>query len=299
MSNKRLHSLKICCIQPLTYLIQFKSFFLLMLILCFSDRAIKLIKSIYHLNVKVPPFWRINADSSALMLFQFPDMLFKRMGNYTFLAILIGLFLAIKIIWLWPASDIRRMHREERGRFGLLAALSAIGWRQLAWYPMALIVWCCAIIAWCALSFFICRFGWQHHHSGAWLWGLGIAIGAMVPMLFAGFSFSSRLAVNSIGTFGQKLRLLFKLFTSWRVAWRSWLFYFVWMVLEALFITTTTIYILTKMDSNITRFILAALLATPFYAYLEMASFKFFLIVYEKLPLVRQEYDRYYQQNNF
>jgi hypothetical protein len=38
----------------------------------------------------------------------------------------------------------------------------------------------------------------------------------------------------------------------------------------------------------------AALSATPVYAYLKMASFKFFLEAYHEYDSVRQEYHRYY-----
>jgi len=47
-------------------------------------------------------------------------------------------------------------------------------------------------------------------------------------------------------------------------------------------------------DSFWPRIAVAALSATPVYAYLKMASFKFFLEAYHGYDLVRQEYHRYY-----
>jgi hypothetical protein len=57
-------------------------------------------------------------------------------------------------------------------------------------------------------------------------------------------------------------------------------------------------YILMTLDNFILRILLAALLATPVYSYLKMASFKFFLVLYERFALVKQEYDSYYRQIN-
>ena len=49
------------------------------------------------------------------------------------------------------------------------------------------------------------------------------------------------------------------------------------------------------MDNFWIRMLIAALSATPVYAYLKMASFKFFLFTYSRFPLVREEYQTYFQ----
>lgn len=38
------------------------------------------------------------------------------------------------------------------------------------------------------------------------------------------------------GRFGEKLRLFFMLFTDWRVAWTSWVFFLARILLETLFV---------------------------------------------------------------
>ena len=88
------------------------------------------------------------------------------------------------------------------------------------------------------------------------------------------------------------------LFFDWRIAWGSWLFYCLRIIIEVVFVVAVPAYILMTVNSFTLRILLAALLATPVYSYLKMASFKFFLILYEKYPLVQQEYESYYQQIN-
>ncbi len=283
--------LKFITLQPLADLLNYKSFLLLMFFLCSADRFIKLIKGAYHLNLKLPPFWRVDPELSARMLFKFPGMIWKQMGSEHLMLAVAGLFLLKKLLWLWPASDLRRRHRKERGRFAIFGSLGAIGWKAPVWYLLALLAWCAAIAGWCAICFNICRFGWQRHPGGGWVWGLGIVLGVTLPWIWAGFSFASKLAVNAAGSPLEKLGLLFKTISAWRVAWRAWLFYLAWMSLELLFISLTTTFILSKITPGNLRLLLAIMLAAPFYAYLETAAFKLFLVVFKEYPAIRQDYE--------
>ncbi|MBI5551013.1 MAG: hypothetical protein HY911_05840 [Desulfobacterales bacterium] len=283
--------LKFITLQPLTDLLNYKSFLLLMFFLCCADRLIKLIKGAYHLNLKLPPFWRMDPELSARMLFKFPGLIWKQMGAEHLMLAVAGLFLLNKLLWLWPASDLRRMHRNARGRFAIFGSLRSIGWKAPAWYCLALPVWCAVIAGWCAVCFYICRFGWQRHPSGGWAWVLGIILGVTLPWIWAGFSFASKLAVNAAGSSLEKIGLLFKTVSAWPVAWRAWLFYLAWMGLELLFISLTTTFILSKITPGNLRMLLAIVLATPFYAYLETASFKIFLVVFKDYPAIRQDYE--------
>jgi hypothetical protein len=149
---------------------------------------------------------------------------------------------------------------------------------------------------WCLIWFSIIRIGWHQHPSVTWLYILALTIGAILPTILAGFSYSSKLAVISRGTFNDKLGLFYKLFFDWRITLGSWLFYSVRIMIEAVFVAAIPAYILITVDNFILRILLAALLATPVYSYLKMASFKFFLIIYERFPLVKQEYENYYRQ---
>ena len=286
---------KILLIHPIAHLFQFKSFSLVILLLCLADRTIKLIKGTYHLNLKLPPFWRVAPDVSAKLLFTFPGMIVKQMGNPRVMAILLGIFFAKKILLLWPNSDMRRMHLRQRTPWAPLTALGAIRPKQLLWYVLAQGAWCAAIGALDGIAYTIGRWGWHYWPSQGWLWGFGLFAALMIPLALAGFSFSSKLALNAMGTFWEKGRLLLKVISNWPIAWRAWLFFLAWIVVEALFIAGTTIFILAKIRADAVRFIVAALLDTPFYAYLEMAAFKLFLLLYQRFELVRQEYECYYR----
>jgi hypothetical protein len=74
------------------------------------------------------------------------------------------------------------------------------------------------------------------------------------------------------------------------MAWRAWLFHLLCMFAELLFISLTTAFVLVRIPSGATRMIVAILVATPFYAYLEMAAFALFLVVFENSPLIIEEY---------
>lgn len=288
--------LRVLIVHSLSDLFKHKSFFLLIFILILADRVLKLLKNIYHLNLKLPAFWRMGADSAAYVFFQLPGVVLKLLGDYRLFVLLAALFIMKQIISLWPSSDMRRMHRQERGSFGILASLGAIRWGQILWDAMAVSTLCLVAGGWCLVWFLLSRLGWKYYPSKIWLLTLALCIGAIFPMILAGFSYSSKLAVISRGKFTEKLNLFYKLFISRRIACWSWLFYAARMVVEVVFVAAIPAYILLTIDNFIFRILLAALLATPVYSYLKMASFKFFLVVYESFPLVKQEYGTYYQQ---
>jgi hypothetical protein len=64
--------------------------------------------------------------------------------------------------------------------------------------------------------------------------------------------------------------------------------------LEVLFVAIIPASAIILIDSFWLRMAVAAISATPVYAYLKMASFKFFLEAYRGYPLVRKEYGTYY-----
>ena len=95
----------------------------------------------------------------------------------------------------------------------------------------------------------------------------------------------------------EKLGLFFKLFTDWQILWTSWLFFSARIVVEALFVAAIPIGAIVFIDSFWIRMPIAAISATPVYAYLKMASFKFFLFTYSRSQLVRDEYQEYYEKD--
>ena len=60
-------------------------------------------------------------------------------------------------------------------------------------------------------------------------------VSLILPMIMAGFSYSSKLAVISKGSFREKLALFFKFIISPRIAGWSWLFYTARLIVEAIF----------------------------------------------------------------
>lgn len=288
---------RILVVHSLADLFKHKSFFLLIFMLILADRGAKLLKAGYGAQIGLPAWKQIDPATAAAYVFdRLPGIVLALLGDYRFFIILIGLFLLKQLISLWPSSDMRRMHRRERGRFGILASLTTIRWSQVIWDAMAVSSLCLVTGGWCLAWFLANRFAWQHHPANGWLVALGVSMALIFPTILAGFSCSSKLAVISKGRFGEKLSLFFKLFTDRRVAGWSWLFYAARLMLEALFVVALPAYILATVDNFFARILLAALLATPVYSYLKMASFKFFLVVYEPFTLIAQEYGSYYHQ---
>ena len=267
-----------------------------MFIIILADRGLKYVKNTVGIDLGLPALQRIDRDTAAYIFERLPHQLAGLLGDSRLFVALAALFLFKQIISLWPSSDMRRMHRQEREGFGLLASLAAIRWEQLVWDAIAVATLCLAAGGWCLIWFAINRFLWLQHPSTVWIFLLALAIVAIAPMMLAGFSYSSKLAVITSGRFVEKLALFYKLFTDRRVALGSLVFYTARMLVEAIFVAAIPAYILLKVDNYPLRIMLAATLATPAYSYLKMASFKFFLVVYARFPLVRREYRTYYRQ---
>lgn len=283
--------LQLLIFHPVTYLLRFRSFFLLMFIVALADRIVNHIKALYHLNLMLPRFWRFDPKTSAYMFFEMPGLVFRKMGPDDLFYIFAGLFFLRQAMLLWPSSDLRRMHKGERDPFGLPLAVKAIGGKSLLFHFSGLLTtWATAGI-WCLGWFWISRFGWHHQRSGMWLWVLFSAVIFIIPLVSGAFSYSSRLAVNAKGTVIQKLALLLKLVTDWRIMAGSWLFFTFRLIFEAVFVVAVPIYILKTMEQGTLKILLTALLATPAAAYLEVVAFKIFLMCYQSYPIIRQEYE--------
>jgi hypothetical protein len=150
---------------------------------------------------------------------------------------------------------------------------------------------------WSLLSFLLVRTGWQQTHSTASLFFLAGLLFLGAPLGMAGFSYSSKLAVLSRGSFAEKLRLFYLLLTDWRVFWTSWVFFLARIMLETIFVALIPAGAILLIDHFWIRLPIAAVSATPVYAYLKMASFKFFLFTYGRFPLVREEYRAYFEDS--
>lgn len=289
--NRRLH---ILVIHSGRDLFKYKSFLLLVFALVLADRLIQKVLPQQRSPVRAETLLQLGEQAAAYVFTALPVEVLALLTDYRTFLVLGLLFLFKQIISLWPSSDMRRMHRREREAFGLLGSLLAIRREQVVWDAAAVGTTCTVAGVWLLAAFEICRQLWHLHGTVYWLLLLALLGAAALPVIMAGFSYSSKLAVLARGRFRQKLALFLRLFWDPRVFVPSWLFFLVRILIEALFVVTIPAAILYYMESFWMRVLLASLVATPVYSYLKMASFKFFLQVYGRFDLVQQEYAGYY-----
>ena len=287
--------IRILTVHTVRDLFRYRSFCILIFGLFLLDRVV------HHDSGQslIPSSWQPeNVSTSALAGFVFnelPGHLAGLILQWQTWLILAGLFLLKQLISMWPSSDMRRMHRNERSGFGILGALTAIGGQQVAWDAIAIISLCGAVGVWTLVWFVVLRWGWLMYPVSGWLWTFGLMVFIASPLTLAGFSYSSKLAVLSQGAFGRKLALFFRLFTDGGLFWRSWSFYFLRQTVEMAFVAVLPTWIILSVPQPWLRILLAGMVATPVYSYLKMASFKFFLYAYGGVPEVHAEYATYYQ----
>jgi len=275
-------------------LFKYKSFFLLIFVLMLLDRLLKKIVPVGGPAIQMPKLQQLTQASAQYVFERLPHDVWTLLTDYRTFLVLSGLFLLKQLISLWPSSDMRRMHRSERGAFGLLGSLAVIRWEQVLWDAIAVGTICGCFVLWLGMGFTITWLLWQTTPA-AHLLPILLAYGSLfLPMAMAGFSFSSKLAVISKGRFGEKLGLYFQLFLSKKVFWWSWIFFALRLMIELVFVVILPLIILLVVDVYWVRIPLATLIATPVYSYLKMVSFKFFLEIYGSFSLVHQEFRDYY-----
>lgn len=276
-------------------LFKYKSFFLLIFVLMFADRILKKFVKTDITQLRLSEISRLTAESARYVFQDLPHDVWQVLTDYRTFLILAGLFLLKQIISLWPSSDMRRMHRNERGALGIFMSLAVIRWEQVLWDAIAVSTICGLFAVWSAAGFYASRALWQIRHASLMLVICAGFIALFTPLVMAGFSFSSKLAVISRGSFKEKLRLFFHLIFTKRVLVQSWIFFALRLGIELVFVVLIPLTVLLTVDNFWIRVLSATLLATPVYSYLKMASFKFFLEVYRPYPLVQEEFKTYYQ----
>lgn len=281
--------------QSLKDLFKHKSFFLLIFVLILVDRFIKYFTDSKKSQIDLPKFETLSAQVAEYVFVELPGVVFSWLTDYRTLLVLVTLFLLKQLISMWPSSDMRRMHRDERERFGIFASLIAIHGKQVVWDAIAVGTVVAVSSAWLLVCYLATYLVWNLSHSIGALFLFALLSSLIGPIAMAGFSYSSKLAVISLGDFKEKLALFFQLFTNKRVFAISWAFFTLRIVIEAIFVVILPLTILWVMENAIARITIAGLIATPFYSFLKMASFKFFLFTYKPFPLVQTEYKAYYQ----
>lgn len=288
--------IQILGVQSVRELLRYKSFFLLVFLLFIADRALKLSLGPQSKPPGLSEARALGLNAAGYVFDELPAQLGLWVLDGRVLLAALGLFVMKQLISIWPSSDMRRMHRGERGRFGLLRSLTVLRWDQLVWDLIAVGSLSVMTLTWAVASFVGCKWLWAASPK-LWVLGLwGLALLAVAPVVLAGLSFSSKLAVLSQGSFSRKLRLYFKLFTDGGFFIKAWAFYGLRTLLEGVFVGLVPAGVLLWVPHFGLRMFLAACSATPVYSFVKMASFKFFLYLYRHEPEVRQEYAAYYEE---
>ena len=275
-------------------LLRYKSFFLLIFILIAADRLVHRYIDVQKFSVKPADVVKMGPEAARFIFEILPGRLFEWIFDYRTAALIAGMFVLKQIISLWPSSDMRRMHRRERKGIGIFSALLVLRWRQVLWDAMAVGSVCVGALIWTGIWFVACRYFWLQWPSPLWVLAWAGLVMLVAPLVMAGFSFSSKIAVLSRGSFSEKMMLFFKLVTDKSVFIPAWIFFVVRIVVEFIFVVAIPGAAILWISSFILRIIVASVSATLVYSYLKMATFKFFLLAYAEFPYVQQEYAHYY-----
>ena len=287
--------IKLLTVQSARDLFRYKSFFLLIFLLIAADRLLHRHVKVDGLSIGLKDLVRMGDQAAQYVFTVLPGQVGDLVFDYRTLLVIAGMFLMKQIISLWPSSDMRRMHRSERKGFGILGSLLALRWSQVVWDAVAVGSVCVVGGLWSLGWFAVCQQLWFKYAGLAWLLFWAASALVVAPVILAGFSYSSKIAVISRGGFFEKLGLFFKLFTDPGIFLPSWLFFTVRIILEFLFVVAIPGFAILFIPVAWLRILIAGITATAVYSYLKMATFKFFLQMYRKFPQVQQEYEAYYE----
>jgi hypothetical protein len=289
--TKRPGLLSILTLESVRDLFRHRSFLVLIFLVLAADRLLHHFvspESLKHLL----SLERWQEQLPHLVFVQFPELIGTWLFNPWTLAVLAGLFLFKQVVSLWPSSSLRGWHKQT-GEGRLLQSLTSLKWSQFAWDLLALTCLSVFLACWGILHFSWCRIWWDLTDNAAAAWTFLALMGLAWPLVLAGLSYSSKLAVLQGGSFRERFGLFFKLFYQPQILFGSWLFYSCRLVLEILFVAVIPLGALLYLDNLVLRTLIASVSMTPSYSYLKMASFKFFLYLYSRYPLIQDEFRDY------
>jgi len=275
-------------------LVRYKSFLLLIGLMILLERGVQRLRPEVR-GLELPPLSALGPALSHWVYTVLPGQAWGLLTDPRTVAVLALLFLVKQVISLWPSSDMRRMHRYERERMGIFRSLLLLRWDQVAWDAIAVSTLAGGGALWVAAVVALTGALWHWSGWDAWVAVAGAAVALSFPILMAGLSYSSKLAVISGGRFGERLGLFYRLFTDWRLFWQSWVLFALRILIEGAFVAVVPVVVFAQVETYWVRIGLASLFAVPAYSYVKMASFKFFLEVYRPFPAVQQEYARYFR----
>ncbi len=284
--------LKVLTLGSAKELLKHRSFIALIFIILIADKVLHHFFSAEKMQTALAP---------AEIIRVLPEFLFRGLpahlaqwlfSPYT-VAVLVGLFLFKQIISLWPSSSLRRWHNDNRNA-GMLTSLAGLKGSQFFWDFCALAILILTFLIWSGIWFLIGLLWWSKTGSAVPAWLVLICIALALPLVMAGLSYSSKLAVLHNGSFAEKFGLYIKLFTVPHILGGSWLFFLARSVLETIFVVIVPAAAILFLDNEAMR-ILVICVSVPWYSYLKMASFKFFLFIYRHEQLVQLEFVDYFR----
>ena len=283
--------LSILTLESAKDLIKHRSFILLIFLILAADRLLRHFVDLSELKKSLS----FSAWQQQLPQIVFVDLP-KLVGEWLFtpaaIGLLAGLFLFKQVVSLWPSSSLRRWHDTQKDH-GVFSALFSLRTTQFLWDLTALTMLIGITLGWGLLHFAWCYAWWQKSGSVLPAWSFVGMLVMVWPVIMAGLSYSSKLAVLQNGTYNDKFGLYLQLFKSPRIFFGSWLFFLARIILESLFVAIIPLGALIYLDNVLLRTLLACASITPSYSYLKMASFKFFLFIYSPYPLIQLEFKDY------
>jgi len=286
--------LAILTLESVKDLVKHRSFILLIFLILAADRILRHFVDLSALKESLS-FSAWQEQLPQIIFIQLPQLVNEWLFSPLAFGLLAGLFLFKQVASLWPSSSLRRWHdtRKDQGLFGSLFSLRV---SQFAWDLTALTMLIGITLGWGLLHFSWSYIWWQKTGSGLAAWCFVATLLMVWPVILAGLSYSSKLAVLQNGSYQDKFGLYLKLFSNRRVFFGSWLFFLARIILESLFVAIIPLGALIYLDNVLLRTLLACASITPSYSYLKMASFKFFLYVYSPYPLIQREFQSYLAQ---
>jgi hypothetical protein len=283
--------LSILTLESAKDLIKHRSFILLIFLILAADRVLRHYVDLSALKESLS-FSAWQQQLPQIVFVDLPKLAWEWLFSPAALGLLAGLFLFKQVASLWPSSSLRRWHDTQKDQ-GLLSSLLSLRLTQFVWDLTALTMLIGITLLWSLLHFSWCYLWWQRTASVLPAWCFVAMLLMVWPVIMAGLSYSSKLAVLQNGSYRDKFGLYLQLFKSPRLFFGSWLFFLARIVLESLFVAIIPLGALIYLDNVLLRTLLACASITPSYSYLKMASFKFFLFIYSPYPLIQREFKEY------
>jgi hypothetical protein len=283
--------LSILTLESAKDLIKHRSFILLIFLILAADRLLRHFVDLSAFKQSLS-FSAWQQQLPEIVFVQLPAVASKWLFSPAALGLLAGLFLFKQVVSLWPSSSLRRWHDTQKDQ-GLLSSLFSLRLTQFVWDLSALTMLISISLGWGSVHFYWCRLWWQQGGSLLPAWSFVALLLMVWPVVLAGLSYSSKLAVLQNGSYVEKFGLYLQLFLNPRVFIGSWLFFLARIILESLFVAIIPLGALIYLDNVLLRTLLACASITPSYSYLKMASFKFFLYIYSPYPLIQREFKDY------